>query len=913
MIIIGITGAFSAGKTTVANRLQGHYGERRCLILSLEHYRHVGGEKTAPARTDMGHYHESNYDMVSLCDKLDRLKSESESEIVILDGVFLFHTTLLQRLDVKLFIDTPIDLCLVRCLKHNPVAATTVLAHYETMVRPTYYQTIYPTKEQASLIIDNQKQGLDLDLIPVLDYISHKMSQPLLHRQSPHLMSPTFDASQVVPPKTGTLFVISGPSGVGKSTLLKNVLNMYPIEKLVPYTTRLLRSDEMEGIDYRFISHAHFAELLATRSFLQHFQAFGNDYGIPAAEVLDKLEQGQSLIMDLAPETLVQVRKKVPNMKSIFICPPAMTTIMHRLTARGGDVGDNIKRYDCSMRMLETASYQGYDYLIINDDLTKATQSLAAIVSADESTLERKQRENTVFFKRFMIHRALVQVKETLLPSLDVDQCVITPLPSLTNLSYRITHEDKTYFLRVLRHGNDFFRISPEHEYAVMNRGDALGAYPETLYHDATTGTYLAPFLLNHRLISSADILSSVVFNNIIEAIIKLHQSKRFAHDHSPFAQFVPVVMQLKNKGISLPTDMDSMMVTCHRIAELLEKTRSNTVPCNNDLSPYNMLYQERNGEIIISDWDCAGNNDPFWDLAKFSVEASLTAAQDMQVLKAYPHGIMQDMALSRLMLFKFMVEFHLALWAKWQVAIKNNATSTNRFEHMFLVRFDNCRKHLSSTTFEHHLECVRAPKGAQDLLLFHKRFYPPVSNRLLPIHEVQPASSRSTVINQHALFQTSTRLLDEQTLVILKPNILESGNVGSVIGYLEGKGFRFVAQTIKQLTLEDITELYPQIKTEPERYYDVLDLMTSGPVVILVLEGPQVAMKVRALKGATDPKIAEENTLRKLFGTNAKWNAVHCSDNAHEAQREIALLFHPPSAPTPASGRRDPSVLGIA
>ena len=130
-----------------------------------------------------------------------------------------------------------------------------------------------------------------------------------------------------------------------------------------------------------------------------------------------------------------------------------------------------------------------------------------------------------------------------------------------------------------------------------------------------------------------------------------------------------------------------------------------------------------------------------------------------------------------------------------------------------------------------------------------------------------------------------------EQTLSIVKPDAVEAGNAGNIIAVLEKSGFKIKAQKMMHLTTKQAEGFYAEHSERPF-FRDLVTFMTSGPVVVMVLEKENAVTDYRRLMGATNPEAAEEKTLRKMFATNIEKNAVHGSDSTQSAPREIAYFF---------------------
>ncbi|MEH6450041.1 MAG: guanylate kinase [Oleispira sp.] len=185
---------------------------------------------------------------------------------------------------------------------------------------------------------------------------------------------------------TGTLYVFSAPSGAGKTTLVKALLEQADdIGVSVSHTTRAPREGEINGKDYNFVSQDDFKGLIEQSAFLEHAQVFDNFYGTSQIWVEQELDAGRDVILEIDWQGANQIRQQMPEMISVFILPPSREELLKRLTGRGTDAQDVIDRrmHDA---VSEMSHYGEFDYIIINDDFDLALQELRSIV------LARRQR-----------------------------------------------------------------------------------------------------------------------------------------------------------------------------------------------------------------------------------------------------------------------------------------------------------------------------------------------------------------------------------------------------------------------------------------------------------------------------------------------------------------------------------------
>ena len=183
--------------------------------------------------------------------------------------------------------------------------------------------------------------------------------------------------------KNGQLYVLTGPSGTGKGTVLGRVLEADPNVFLsVSATTRAPREGEQDGVHYHFLSRAEFEEKIAQNAFLEHAQYTGNYYGTPEASVNVQLAAGHDVVLEIEVQGAMQIREKRPDVVMVFIAPPSMEELERRLRGRGTETEEKIqKRLETAKQELTCANQ--FDYTIVNDDLDTAVRKLLAIFTAE--------------------------------------------------------------------------------------------------------------------------------------------------------------------------------------------------------------------------------------------------------------------------------------------------------------------------------------------------------------------------------------------------------------------------------------------------------------------------------------------------------------------------------------------------
>jgi guanylate kinase len=189
----------------------------------------------------------------------------------------------------------------------------------------------------------------------------------------------------------GILFVVSSPSGGGKGTLIQRVLKQVPgLSYSVSFTTRQPRPGELNGREYFFVSPEEFAGMIERDEFLEWAHVHEKLYGTSNTQVAREITEGRDIIVEVDVQGAASVRKLIPDSVSIFILPPSFEVLRQRLTARGTDSPEEL-----ALRLRnapeELKDYDTFDYVIINDDIDRASAQLASIIDAERARLARQQ------------------------------------------------------------------------------------------------------------------------------------------------------------------------------------------------------------------------------------------------------------------------------------------------------------------------------------------------------------------------------------------------------------------------------------------------------------------------------------------------------------------------------------------
>ena len=189
----------------------------------------------------------------------------------------------------------------------------------------------------------------------------------------------------------GLLFVVSAPSGTGKTTVVERLVEVCPgLTRSRSYTSRPARAGEKDGVDYNFIDRAAFEDLIAREGFLEWANVFGNLYGTGRQETETRLASGADLVLVIDVQGARQVRERMRDAVGIFLLPPSFDTLETRLRGRCRDEEPVIRRRLDAARA-EVDAVREYDYVVVNDELERCVGELTAIVEAERARVSRRR------------------------------------------------------------------------------------------------------------------------------------------------------------------------------------------------------------------------------------------------------------------------------------------------------------------------------------------------------------------------------------------------------------------------------------------------------------------------------------------------------------------------------------------
>tara|TARA_R110002167_G_scaffold111870_5_gene283996 strand:- start:4164 stop:4808 length:645 start_codon:yes stop_codon:yes gene_type:complete len=200
-----------------------------------------------------------------------------------------------------------------------------------------------------------------------------------------------------MPQTLGNLFILAAPSGAGKSSLIKALLEKHPstdehnnaMQVSVSHTTRAPRPGEVDGVHYHFVDHTEFESLIEQGAFFEHAEVFGNYYGTSKIVIEQTLRQGIDVFLDIDWQGARQVKAQIPDTATIFVAPPSKEELKRRLTERGQDSAEIIEQR-MTKAVSEISHYHEFDFIVVNDDFSAALSELDAIVTTRRLRKEKQ-------------------------------------------------------------------------------------------------------------------------------------------------------------------------------------------------------------------------------------------------------------------------------------------------------------------------------------------------------------------------------------------------------------------------------------------------------------------------------------------------------------------------------------------
>ena len=191
---------------------------------------------------------------------------------------------------------------------------------------------------------------------------------------------------------TGKLIVISAPSGTGKTTVVKKLLQQSTnLEASVSFTTRKMRENEKEGLDYFFVSEKTFTNMIQNDDFLEHATVFGNFYGTEKKSVSENLKEGVNVILEIDWQGALQIKSSMPSCVMIFLIPPSKEVLLARLKNRGTDSDQEIA-YRFNQAVLDLEQSNKFDLVLVNDQLDKVVTEIALCIEGKANKINQSKK-----------------------------------------------------------------------------------------------------------------------------------------------------------------------------------------------------------------------------------------------------------------------------------------------------------------------------------------------------------------------------------------------------------------------------------------------------------------------------------------------------------------------------------------
>lgn len=191
----------------------------------------------------------------------------------------------------------------------------------------------------------------------------------------------------------GRLYIVSSPAGGGKTTIINLLLEELSfLRRVITYTTRQKRKNEIDGVDYVFIKKEEFERLIQENAFLEYALVHGNYYGTPKKDVFQLLEEGYDVVLVIDVQGMKQVKQIYPDVITIFILPPSLEELVNRMKLRGDSEQEIEKRLNTARK--EIPFWKEYDYIVVNDNLLQAKDQIKCIITAERCKVSRFDLDN---------------------------------------------------------------------------------------------------------------------------------------------------------------------------------------------------------------------------------------------------------------------------------------------------------------------------------------------------------------------------------------------------------------------------------------------------------------------------------------------------------------------------------------